>query len=276
MLTALLRAEAHRVESASAIACGLVVGLSLGLTGGGGAILAVPLLVYVLGLQFRAAVALSLAIVGATALYGALAATRRGSVRWAAGLILGASGALCAPLGAFLGARLSDRASMLAFAVVMLAVAVRMLRDRTAPDGSAPPWFACQPPMPGQALRISSRCALKLLIAGALTGTLSGVFGVGGGFLLVPVLTAVLWLPMGIATATSLVAITVISASALAANASHLNSDASTTGLLVGFGALAGMTGSSLVRSRLDERSLRRTFGLLVLVAVAVTLAQSL
>ena len=98
----------------------VIVGLSLGLTGGGGSIFAVPLLVYGLGLDFRSSVALSLAVVGLTSAYGAALQARQGHVLWGAGAVLGLGGVLAAPLGAWIGAQMPQRLSLLLFAALMV------------------------------------------------------------------------------------------------------------------------------------------------------------
>lgn len=258
-----------------AIGYGTLVGLSLGLTGGGGAIFAVPLLVYGVGLDFRAAVALSLATVGTTALYGALLGARRGSVLWGAGLVLGASGAMSAPFGAIIGTQLSERVSLLLFSAVMLVVAARMLRSASQMPAGGMSWIACDGTAQGQIPAFTLRCASKLAAAGCLTGVLSGIFGVGGGFLLVPALTAVLSLQMMTATATSLVAIVLISASGFVANLGKVAAEDTIPGLCFLFGALLGMSVAAPIRSRVSDKALRRVFGVMVLVAVAVVVARN-
>ena len=117
-----------------ALVYGVIVGLSLGLTGGGGSIFAVPLLLYGLGLDFRRAVAVSLAVVGLTALYGAVLQARRGHVLWGAGAVLGLGGVMAAPLGGWIGARLPAQLSLLLFAALMIFIGERMLLRKVRSD----------------------------------------------------------------------------------------------------------------------------------------------
>ena len=177
------------------LALAALIGLSLGLLGGGGSILTVPILVYVLGFEAKEAIAASLVVVGATSLFGALGHWRAGRVRPRTALAFG----LVAMLGAFAGARLAGLLSgtlqLAVFAVVMLAAAVSIFRGRAEGDESAPPR-----PLP------------LIVLAGLAVGVLTGVVGVGGGFLIVPALVLLARLPMKQAVGTSLVVIAMNSA----------------------------------------------------------------
>jgi uncharacterized membrane protein YfcA len=194
--------------------CGSVVGISLGLTGGGGSIFAVPLLLYVLGFPLREAVMVSLAVVGLTALYGAF--MQRQLVLWRAGAVLGAGGILGAPVGAALGKILPGEVILLVFAGLMGLIGWRMWQGRGSLEIPLE-GIACQRDADG-ILRFHWSCAGKLVIAGLLTGLLSGLFGVGGGFLVVPTLLAVTGMPLPKALATSLIAIFLISLAGFGAN----------------------------------------------------------
>lgn len=243
---------------------GCVVGLSLGLTGGGGSIFAVPLLVYGLGLGLRHAVAVSLAIVGLTALYGAIIQARRGLVLWGAGVMLGLGGIMAAPLGAWIGARMPDRLSLLLFAGLMVLIGVRMLRKKG--DNSDVPisWMSCQRNADGKP-HFSFPCAGKLLVAGGLTGVLSGIFGVGGGFIVVPALLIVTGVGIESALATSLVGIFLIAASGFAANLGHLTSSDTPLALWFLGGSVLGMTLGATIKTFLPARALQVLFGVSVL-----------
>jgi uncharacterized membrane protein YfcA len=202
---------------------GFLIGFSLGLTGGGGSIFAVPLLVYGLGIPAHEAVVISLAAVGATALGGGLARLRDGDAEPRTAIIFGLSGMVGAPLGAWLNPHFSATVLLAGFALLMLAVAFRMWRQasrcpeetrliraggHTDDDNAGP---ACRYD-PGGRLQFTSRCALRLTLAGTVTGLLSGLFGVGGGFLIVPALVMLASLSMRRAVATSLWVIVIISA----------------------------------------------------------------
>ena len=259
---------------------GLVVGFALGLTGGGGSIFAVPLLVYGLGTPIHEAVVTSLAAVGTTALGGGLARLRGGEAELRTAVIFGLSGILGAPLGAWLNPKLPETTLLAGFALLMLAVAARMWRQasrrpgetrivRAGGDGEAnAAGLVCRYD-PGGQLRFTSRCAARLALTGSATGLLSGLFGVGGGFLIVPALVLVASLPMRRAVATSLWVIAIISALGFA---SHLLAGARLNpALTAGFvnGGLAGMALGIAVGQRIAGPILQKLFaGMIAAVAV--------
>lgn len=247
-----------------ALVYGVIVGLSLGLTGGGGSIFAVPLLLYGLGLDFRRAVAVSLAVVGLTALYGAVLQARRGHVLWGAGAVLGLGGVMAAPVGAWIGARLPAQLSLLLFAALMIFIGVRMLLRKETVGDVPLSWISCER-WPDGRPRFSLPCAGKLVGAGAVTGILSGIFGVGGGFLVVPALLVVTCVGIERALATSLVGIFLISASGFAANARHLAAgDWNLAGLFL-IGSAIGMSGGAHLKNFIPARGLQLIFGLSVI-----------
>jgi hypothetical protein len=259
-----------------AMLLGSLVGLSLGLTGSGGSIFAVPLLVYGLGTSFREAVAVSLAVVGSTALYGALLQAKKGQVLWGAGTLLGAGGILSVPLGSRIGALLPQRLSLLLFSLLMVVIAVRMLRGvRGSTDEVSASWISCTVE-PAGTPRFTPQCAMKLLGAGMVTGILSGIFGVGGGFLLVPALLVVLRIPAQRAMATSLVAIFLIALSGFVANYKELAGGQISTELGFLAGAAAGMTVGVQMKSYFPEATLRLTFSLLVLATALFVVVKNL
>ena len=258
---------------------GLVVGFALGLTGGGGSVFALPLLVYGLGVPAHDAVVVSLAAVGATAFSGGLARRRDGQAEYRIALIFGLSGIVGAPLGAWLNPKFPEAALLAGFALLMLAVASRMWRqaDRRpaetrivragadpGDDGAGP---ACRYDPAGRLL-FTSRCATRLALAGSATGLLSGLFGVGGGFLIVPALVLVASLPMRRAVATSLWVIAIISMIGLLSHilAGHrLN-----VGITISFvlGGLGGMALGIAVGRRIVGPILQKLFaGMIVAVA---------
>lgn len=264
------------VDSASlAFACGALVGISLGLTGGGGSIFAVPLLIYVLGLDLPRAVALSLAVVGSTALYGAVLQARRGQVLWGAGLLLGAGGIVAAPLGAALGRQMPAQVSLLLFSVLMVFIGLRMLRRPEAPGEIPHGWATCELGPDGRP-KFTLPCAAKLLLAGALAGVLSGIFGVGGGFLVVPALLLVTGASMAQALATSLVGIFLIATAGFAVQAQALGPGEMTVGQWFLGGALAGMTGGIALKSHLPGRALQKIFGGSMLAVAAYVALRTL
>lgn len=261
-----------------ALSFGLLIGVALGLTGGGGSIFAVPLLVYGLEVPAREAVTISLAAVGLTALVGAVQRWRAGLVEVRTGLLFAAAGMFGAPLGAGLAERLPDAVLLTLFALLMLMVAARMWRKAAA----APPLAAeaaegpaCRRDPTGR-LHLTSRCALLLTGVGVGTGVLSGLFGVGGGFVIVPAL--VIFSGMGIhrAVSTSLLVIALVSASGLS---THLWAGRNCSLELVGLFAAGGvggmLVGTALVR-RLSGPALQRGFAVAMVAVAAYMIVRNL
>ncbi len=262
------------METTLAVVFGSAVGLSLGLTGGGGSILAVPLLVYGLGLELRAAVAISLAVVGLTSLFGAGLQARSGQVLWRAGAILGLGGIVAAPLGARIGILMPDDLVMILFAMLMVAVGLRMAsggEERELPVGR----YACPRDDHGRP-RPSPACIVKLGGAGALTGILSGIFGVGGGFLLVPALVWVGSARIEHALATSLVAIALISVSGFIANFGATADVSLLLVLVFAAGSAVGMAVGAVWKRRLSPVVLGRVFAAVAIGAGVYVVAQVL
>lgn len=254
---------------------GAVIGFSLGLTGGGGAIFAVPLLVYGLGVPAREAVGVSLLTVGSTSLVGFVQRALRGMVEFPTGLLFALAGMIGAPIGSRLADKIPDALLLGMFAVLMLVIAVRMwwkAQDAVAKlpiidDNSGP---TCRRDPEGK-LRLTSQCAMLLGIVGLLSGVLSGLFGVGGGFIIVPALVMFSGMGMQRAIGTSLLVITLVSASG---TASHLlagkDLSLSTAGLFT-VGSVFGLFGGSWLAQRLAGPVLQKVFAAaIVFVAIYV------
>jgi uncharacterized membrane protein YfcA len=210
----------------AAVVAGALIGLSLGALGGGGSILAVPVLL-ALGQTATQATTGSLVVVGVTSLAGAVTAYRAGNVLLARGVAFGAVAIGGAVLGAHASSAVPEPVLLAAFAALMLVVAglmpARQLRSRR--NGNSEKSHADRPRLDDPIITFSPtfmcQCprALKVLVTATAVGLLTGFLGVGGGFLVVPALTLALALPMGYAAGTSLVVITITSAAALATRA---------------------------------------------------------
>lgn len=235
------------------------------MTGGGGAIFAVPLLLYGLGLPLRQAVSVSLLTVGLTAWLGALLQWRQ--VLWRAGLILGIGGIAGAPLGAWLGRGLPEAWILLLFGGLMLFMGARMWRGAVSQE--VPLSFLACAREPGGQLIFHWGCAVKLVGAGAAAGVLAGLFGVGGGFLLAPALLLTTGMPMQRILATSLVGIGLVSASALAANTAALWEVQSAVAVWFTAGAMVGVGLGGLAKSKLPDVALKRVFAV-AMMAMAI------
>jgi uncharacterized membrane protein YfcA len=246
----------------AAIPFGVVIGLSIGMLGGGGSVLAVPVLVYVLGQSVHDATTASLVVVTAGALAGGIGHAREGRVCWRHAGAFTAAAVPGVIAGTALGERVSGSALIAAFAVVMLGAAAAIWRKagHDEPERATAGEVSCPP------LRLG-----RDLSAGLLIGTLTGFFGVGGGFLIVPTLAIVLALSMRLAVGTSLAIITATSVIALTAHlVAGRGIDVGVTTAMsaacVG-GALAGVQ----VAGRIPQRQLGQGFAALV-VAVAAYL----
>ena len=253
-----------------ALLSGLVVGGSLGLTGGGGSIFAVPLLVYALGFTPAAAISVSLAMVGLMAGFGAALRLGKAEIDWRAGLVFAAAGMVWAPVGGWLGRQVPPALLLSGFALLMLFVGLRLWRRRSG-EGPAPgPCVTTGGGRPGFG------CYARLLAAGTAAGLLSGLFGVGGGFIIVPALLYVTGMSLHRAIATSLLVIFLISVAGVTSSVLH--------GALwpwrvaAGFvaGGLAGMTGGSAIRNRLPARQLQKVFAIAMWFVAAFMLAKNL
>ena len=267
---------------------GVLVGLSLGLTGGGGSIFAVPLLIYGLGVAPRDAVTVSLVAVAATAAFGAIGASRAKLVEYRAGLVFSAGGILAAPLGVRASRFVSESTIVTAFAGLMVIVALLMWRNASRRPADAavvragflPGADDTDGPLcrlsPDQRLRLNAPCSAVLTVSGLGTGILSGFFGVGGGFVIVPALTFVTQLGIHRAVATSLFVIALVS---LAALGSVLALGAPPPVKLVawfGGGGLVGMYLGRLVAQRIAGPSLQRIFAVAILTVGVVVLSERL
>lgn len=241
-----------------AIPFGLVIGLIVGTVGGGGAILALPVLVYVLGEHVNPASTASLIVVALAASVGAGAQARGDNVCWRLAITFSVPAAAGSLLGTILNKEVSGPALILAFVPVM-AIAGVMTWRRACSDHAGD-----ELPCPDVPLG-------KLLVAGGLVGLLTGFFGVGGGFVIVPVLT--LWFGMSFrrAVGTSLVIITLTGVAALASHiVTGTTLDVPITAALAG-GTMVGSLVGSLIGSRLPQRALGQGFALVV-GAVAIFL----
>ncbi len=241
---------------AIAVVAGAVIGLSMGALGGGGSILAVPVLVYALYLDPQAATTASLVIVGVTAIVAALSHARAGRVDWRAALIFGALGVPASVGGSLLNRVVDPQVLLLAFAALMLLAAAAMYRrSRASEPASATP----SPTGPLQVVRV--------VVVALVVGFLTGFLGVGGGFLIVPALVLAMGFGMPTAVGTSLVIISITSLAAFVERAGH---GAIAWEVIVPFTAAA--IAGSLIGKRLAEKvsgaALTRAFAaLLVLVA---------
>lgn len=245
-----------------AIVLGLVIGALLGLLGGGGSILAVPALVYGAGLPLAQAVPTSLLVVGISSATAVLPRLRQ--VQWRLVAIFGATGAAASFVGTAVNRLLDPSVVLLGFAVVMILAAGRMLRSSDDTGGSCA--------LPGGGVNWRS-CLPKAAGAGVVVGFMTGLFGVGGGFLIIPALTLLLGLPMLTATATSLVIIVINSAAAFTAHLGTADLDPATAITFTAAAVIGSLIAGRLGRHLAGKR-LRQGFAYLVLAVAVYVITQ--
>jgi uncharacterized membrane protein YfcA len=261
------------------------IGLSLGLIGGGGSILAVPILIYVIGLAPKTAIAMSLAVVGIVSAIGAIPHGLNGNVN----LRIAAIFTPPAMVGAYFGARLaslpiiSERFQLLCFGVIMVLASLLTIRKgrRVTPpteplpiaDPSQNPDPDLDPNLDQQPKQNRWLSMLAVPLQGLGVGVLTGFVGVGGGFLIIPALVLLGGLPMKEAIGTSLVIITLNSASGLLGYLGQVELDLR---LLVSFtlAASCGTIAGAWLNQKIDARHLQTGFGYFVLVVAGFVLFQ--
>jgi len=243
------------------LALSVVIGLSLGVLGGGGSILTVPILVYVAGFEAKEAIAASLFVVGVTSAVSVFSHARGGRVMWRTGLIFGAAGMAGAFVGGLLGGHIPGQILLIAFAVMMVATSVAMLRGRKKKSDDDPAPVKHELPLG------------RVLLDGAVVGLITGLVGAGGGFLVVPALALLGGLPMSVAVGTSLVVITMKSFAGLAGYLTTVQLDWGIT-LGVTAAAIVGTLAGSKIAGRIPEAALRKAFGWFVLAMGTFVLIQ--
>lgn len=235
------------------------IGLSLGLIGGGGSIITVPVLVYVIGVDAHQAVGMSLAVVGAASLIGAALHHRHGTVNVKTGALFGLSGTIGAYFGSGLTYLFSSGALLLSFAALMLVIAVLMLTGERGGRSET-------------ASRQNGR--FKAVLAGLVVGLLTGFLGVGGGFLIVPALVLFGGLAMKDAIGTSLMVIAINCAAGLAGHLSYGGFDLRITALVTALAAAGTLAGTALSH-RTAPQKLRSGFAVFVIAVAAFLIAKN-
>ena len=244
------------------VALAVMIGLSLGLMGGGGSILTVPVLVYVLGFGAKESIAMSLAVVGTASLVGSVSQWRAGNVNLRVALPFGVFAMAGAFLGAKLAAFLDGPVQLTLFSGVMLTAAVRMFRQR---DGVLVQGERTAPrPLP----------LLATAIVGVGVGILTGLVGVGGGFLIVPALVLLASMPMKQAVGTSLLVIAMNSVSGLAGYLGQVEVDWAFVGLFTAASIVGILLGTWLLRF-VPQHALQRAFAVFLVVMGSFILDQN-
>jgi hypothetical protein len=236
-----------------------LIGLSLGLIGGGGSIITVPVLVYVLGVNAHEAIGMSLAVVGGTSIIGSFLHFQRGTVQLKTGLLFGIFGIFGAFLGSPLSKLLSPEALLLTFALLMMLIAVLMLRKKQATG----------------AIETQPQAVLwKAVLSGFGVGILTGFLGVGGGFLIVPALIMFGGLPIKDAIGTSLLVIFLNCLAGLIGHASQNHFDWALTFLVMAMAASGTIIGT-LLSHRLPAHRLQKSFAVFVFIVAVFLFAKN-
>ena len=243
----------------SAVVSGMAIGFILGLIGGGGSILAVPLLIYFVGIpSVHVAIGTSAAAVALNAMVSVSAHARRGNVKWMCATIFALAGIFGALAGAHLGKAIDGQKLLVLFGLLMVVVGADMLRPRLDAGDAA--------------IKLSWETAGKfvprLLVIGLGVGLLSGFFGIGGGFLIVPGLMLAVGLPLGVAVGSSLVAVSAFGLTTAASYAWSGLIDWGLVGIVVA-GGIAGAFAGTAASARLGEnsRALALVFAAIVILA---------
>ena len=248
------------------IGLAVFVGIALGLLGGGGSILTVPLLAYVAGMVAKQAIATSLLVVGVTSAIGAISHARAGHVQWRTGLIFGGAGMVGAYGGGLLARFIPGSFLLIGFAAMMIATAVAMLHGRKGREDREDTADSER----GQRLPVPT-----IIAEGIVVGLVTGLVGAGGGFLVVPALVLLGGLPMPTAVGTSLIVITMKSFAGLGGYLSSVQINWPVA-LAVTSAAVAGALIGTRLTAKINPDVLRKGFGWFVLTMPSVILAQEI
>lgn len=248
------------------LALAMIIGLLLGLLGGGGSIMTVPMLVYLLHIETKTAILTSFVVVGISSLIALIPHAKRNSVCWKSGLLFGCAGMI----GAFAGGRLAGEFSgewlMSLFGIVSLLAGLTMLRSKQnkMDTDNKMPIRVCPIKVP----------LLRVLFDGFFAGGLTGLVGVGGGFLIVPALSLLVGLPMQGAVGTSLLIIVMNTLAGLIGYSQHAVLDLQLT-TLVTAGSIAGSILGAACSGYIKPQVLRSFFGIMVILVAIYVLSQS-
>ena len=234
-----------------AVFSGGIIGLLLGATGGGGSLIAIPLLVYVVGIPVQNATAMSLVVVGYSALFGAWQSSRSGEVRGLAAVLFSSTGMIGAWIGAQGHRLVQSEIILLFFGMLMIGISIATWR-RSLIKPEAEQEKGC-------AQQFSTGCTIKAVSIGFAVGLLTGFFGIGGGFIIVPALLFVMGFPLRMAVGTSLLIISLTSLGGIVGHLSVTRIDIVITALVIG-GSLLGILGGGYLARVVSGSTLTKAF----------------
>jgi uncharacterized membrane protein YfcA len=256
---------------------GALVGILMGLTGAGGGILGVPVLVFGMGWSMQQAAPVALVAMALAATIGTIEGLRHGLVRYRAAALIALAGVLTAPLGVAAAQVIAQRWLLGAFAAILLGVALRLFGQSAADsraDAENPGAWARLDPATGR-LDWTRATAFVMAAIGAATGLLTGALGVGGGFLIVPLLRRYSDISMHGVVATSLMVIALVSTGSVGAALWHGATLPPLPTALFAGATCAGMVAGRLLCRRIDRRQVQRAFAALLLAVAAAMLARA-
>ena len=247
------------MEMELAISTGLIIGLVLGLTGAGGSIVAVPLFMLLLGLSLNDAIGLALGTVAISAFISLLSPLGHKPRHWKLGLALASLGMLTAPWGRWLGAQINEQLLLTTFTLLVIYLGLRM-------------WRQPEPALPHthQTGRID-----LFIVAGLVLGFLSGLFGIGGGFLIIPLLTLYMGVGMKEALGTSLLVIALVSSSGFISHITWVAPVPLTTLFVVSSGSIAGIIVGAFAAKKIAVPKLQKVFALSVIGLTAISFSKA-
>jgi uncharacterized membrane protein YfcA len=243
--------------NALGVSLALLVGFVLGLLGGGGSVLTVPILVYALGVKVKPAIAMSLCVVGLVALIGFLSHLRQRTVAPRVALVFGPFAVIAAFVGARIAKHIPSTIQLVLFGIVGLAGSYLMLRGALKKSKGASEI--------DYEFHADKRMLVELALQALGVGLLTGIIGVGGGFLIVPALVLVARLPMRLAIGTSLLVITMNALSGFAGYIGHIAIDWNLVAWFTGIAAVGAVVGT-LISKRVPQQQLRQVFGVLMIL----------
>ena len=233
---------------------GLICGIALGLTGGGGSILAVPLLTYGVGLDFHSAVTISLLVVGFTAIFGIAINYKNLNINFIAAGMMIITGVIFAPIGSYISQSIADSTLMMSFSLMMIVIGIWSLIKSRFMSGRSK-----------SIEEVNVKYVLSLLVGGAVVGTLTGFFGVGGGFLIVPALVFITAMPIKRAINTSLLVIFVVSISGFISHYSPSSMNWFVAMMFI-IGGSVGIIFAIKIKNKLNDQILQTIFSIMLLV----------
>ena len=261
---------------------GLIIGSVLGLTGAGGSVFAVPLLMVLLNMNAQQAMGISLGAVAISALFGVMTKLRSRQIQWLPAVTFLTIGSFCSPLGSWLNRQTNETVLLVGFSVLVVIVAIKLWRQadahpeqtrvvRSSHSAVVENKAAVCMMNEGKPFQVGPRCIIGIGLSAVTTGILSGLFGVGGGFMIVPTLMFLTNITMQQAVATSLVVISAISGSGFVSYL-LLGDPLATAALVqVALGGIIGMMVGSFTSQYIAGPLLQKTFSILMLLVAVVT-----